>query len=209
MGSLQWTSKAHACTATPRQDHGGLSLRNQMWGTCCLAAAIQPWHLGVMGQWWHTRTVCYPTNISLQASPRCVTTRQPRGSSSSFWQLHHRPDGWPGKEHSPHQRVRQPPSFEKCCQTFLKMLPYLVASSCICSFLWFPCDKLVPIRSPHIRNHLQQKRLQSLSITNFPSLKSAQFMWFQSLLQPFPFSFPAVPTQPPEQGPESSFPWVY
>lgn len=68
------------------------------------------------------------------------------GRSSSFWQLCHWPDGWPEKEHSPCQRVRQLPSFAKCCQTFLEMLPYLVAYSCTCSFLFsdFPTTSLCP-----------------------------------------------------------------
>lgn len=45
------------------------------------------------------------------------------------------------------------------CQTPLEMLPYPVASSCMCNFLWLPYDKLVPIRSPHIRNRLQWKHI--------------------------------------------------
>lgn len=112
-----------------------------------MEAVTQPWCLGVPGQRWHTRTVSYlpPMWFTTGFLSSCHDLPAPGEAagcrcSSSFWQLYH----WPGKEHSPCQRVRQPPLFAKCCPTFLEVLPYLVASSCTHTFVFsdFPTTNL-------------------------------------------------------------------
>lgn len=99
---------------------------------------------------------CFATGF---LSP-CHDSPAGSGHSSSFWHLYRWPDGQPGEEHSPCQRVRQPPSFAKCCQTFLEMLPYLVASSCMCNFS-FDLPRRSWCLSGHLlfRKQLQQKHV--------------------------------------------------
>ena len=83
----------------------------------------------------HKDSIPPPTCFTTGFLSSCHDLPAPgKAAGCRFWQLYH----WPGKEHSLCQRVRQPPSFAKCCLTFLEVLPYLVASSCTFLFSDFP-----------------------------------------------------------------------